>query len=109
MKVDRVTVWRWENGQQKPEDADVVARLAAVLEVDLEEALAAAGLRPGIAAPTAPTREPDIEIEEIQRSGLPERVKAELIEHVMAQRTRDEQRRIEDLRRMIRLAGGKAS
>jgi transcriptional regulator with XRE-family HTH domain len=102
LKVDRVTVWRWENGQQRPEDAGVVARFAAILCLDEEEALAAAGLRPGVAAPTEPTRERDEELEEILVADLPQRIKQELIEAVLAEREHDKERRMQMIQRLIR-------
>lgn len=109
LNVDRGTIHRWETGQTRPGDPAILERFAATFALPLDEVLAAAGLRPDVAPPSAPANEPDPEIEEIIRSGLSERIKKELIEHVMLQRARDEERRIEDLRRMIRLAGGKAS
>src|SRR5690554_4221365 len=48
------TVWRWETGKQKPERADVVARVAQATGVNLDEALAAAGLRPADMVPDRP-------------------------------------------------------
>lgn len=109
LKVDRVTVWRWENGQQKPESVEVVVRFAEVLAVDLDEALAAAGLLAGATAPAEPTREVDPEIAEIQRSDLPEPAKRALIEHVVQRKAREEQQRLEDIRQQIRMMGGRAS
>lgn len=44
--VDRATITRWEQGVTRPESADVVQRVADLLGLDLDEALAAAGLRP---------------------------------------------------------------
>lgn len=105
--VDEATVWRYETARTKPHGPEVPERIAELFQLDLDEVLAAAGLRRDIPAPAEPTRAPDPEIDEIQRSGLPERIRRELVEHVMQQRARDEERRIEDLRRMIRLAGGR--
>lgn len=51
------TVWRWETGRQKPENGDVVKRVAEVAGVDLDEALSAAGLRPGSKVPDRPQRQ----------------------------------------------------
>lgn len=56
--VDRGTVHRWEIGQRKPEDPRVIQRVAEEFELDLDEALAAAGLRPMHSPPTKPSREP---------------------------------------------------
>ena len=60
--VDRATVSRWEQGLNRPEDADVVKRFADLLAVDLEHALAAAGLRPSTAPrPSEPVpTDPDV-------------------------------------------------
>jgi transcriptional regulator with XRE-family HTH domain len=102
------TIWRWETAKTKPESPAVPERIAELFRLDLDEVLTAAGLKPATEeAPTEPTREPDPEVEEIQRSGLPDRIKKELIEHILSQRERDEAARMENLRRMIRLAGGR--
>src|SRR5690606_2516202 len=53
-QVGRATVFRWEAGESRPEQAEIVARVADVLGVDLDEALAAAGLRPSSAPPERP-------------------------------------------------------
>lgn len=53
--VDRGTITRWETGAYRPDDPDVVARFADLFRIDLDTALAAAGLRPvGAAAPEVP-------------------------------------------------------
>src|SRR5262245_24423 len=46
LDVDRATIWRWENGKQKPERADIVKAFADIFAIDMEDALRAAGLRP---------------------------------------------------------------
>jgi len=56
--VHRDTVHRWEAGQNRPEDVRVIQRLAAEFELDLDEALSAAGLRPTEEPATRPSREP---------------------------------------------------
>lgn len=43
--VDPATVWRWETGKQKPESPAVPEALAELFRLDLDEVLAAAGLR----------------------------------------------------------------
>lgn len=48
------TIWRWETGKQTPERAAIVVRMAEITGVDVDEALAAAGLRPGHDVPAAP-------------------------------------------------------
>lgn len=55
--IGRATVFRWEGGDTRPEQADIVARVADVLGVDLDEALAAAGLRPHPQPPDRPARQ----------------------------------------------------
>lgn len=42
--VSRETVWRWETGRQKPENAEVVGRLSKVIHQDYDELMRAAGL-----------------------------------------------------------------
>lgn len=44
--ISRVTIHRWETGQQRPEQAQLVARVAEVLGADPAHALAAAGMYP---------------------------------------------------------------
>lgn len=53
--VGRATVFRWEAGESRPEQAEIVARVANVLGIELDEALIAAGLRPGEVAPNQPS------------------------------------------------------
>ena len=55
--VGRATVFRWENGESRPEQAELVTRVAEVLGVELDEALAAAGLRPTAQPPDRPERQ----------------------------------------------------
>lgn len=42
--ISRETVWRWETGRQKPENAEVVGRLAKAIHQDYDELMRAAGL-----------------------------------------------------------------
>ncbi|HLV57710.1 MAG TPA: helix-turn-helix transcriptional regulator [Natronosporangium sp.] len=59
--VSRVTVHRWETGQQRPERAHLVTRVAEVLGADATQALAAAGMYPPAAAsPRRGTSGPDL-------------------------------------------------
>lgn len=102
--VDRATIHRWETGQTRPDVIDVVVKFADVLTLDLDEVVAAAGMSPTRQAPEKPTREPDPELEEILASSLPDRVKQDLIEHVLEQRQRDHERRMAEIQRMIRIA-----
>jgi transcriptional regulator with XRE-family HTH domain len=107
LRIDRVTVWRWENRGQRPEDPAIVHLFAQTLGLDVDEVLAAAGLKLVASAPTQPTRQPDPELEAILLSGLPARVQQELIEYLEQRRGTERERRLEDLRRMIRLADGR--
>lgn len=60
-QVGRATVFRWEAGESRPEQSEIVVRVAKVLGVDLDEALAAAGLRPTAQPPTKPVKEPPLD------------------------------------------------
>jgi transcriptional regulator with XRE-family HTH domain len=102
--VDRATIYRWETGQQRPENADTVARFAGITGVDVEEALAAAGLRPGVEAPAEPTREPDEEEMLILRSPVADHLKQRMLAELHRRRDRDRQQRIEDFQAMIDVA-----
>lgn len=106
--IDRGTVHRWEIGQTKPEDPETVRKFAEALKLDLEEALAAAGLRPGQEAPTTATRHetPDErEIRIIWESGLPADLKRRLIEHVKARQERDRKARAEEIKMIAEAMG----
>lgn len=100
--VDRVTVYRWETGVQRPTDPDVVAAFAAALGLDVDEALAAAGLRPGTPAPAAPKPPDDPEVRLILTSGVSEARKKELLHRLEELRERDRQRRMDDLRWVLK-------
>ena len=56
LQVDRATIWRWETGKQKPEGIEVIQVFADLFGIGLDEALAAAGLRPDDAPRTEPLR-----------------------------------------------------
>lgn len=93
---DRNTVQRWEDGKHRPDDADLVARVAAALDLDLEEALAAAGMRPGVAPPAAPTPV-DEEVELIMRSPVSDAMKRRMLARLEELREQDRQRRMEQI------------
>lgn len=95
--VDRGTVHRWEVGQNRPDDADLVSAVAKVYGVDLEEALAAAGMKPGRAAPAEPATEPDPEIDAILAAPVSDIQKKRMLELLFQMRERDKQRRMEDI------------
>lgn len=97
--VDRATVARWENGSARPGDSGVVVAFAELFGLDIDEALTAAGLRPG-ATPAAPRaaalEDPVIEI--IRENGrLSDREKETLIRRERERIEKDRQRRREDL------------
>lgn len=84
--TDRGTIYRWESGTYTPRRPDVVIRFADLFRVDLDVALAAAGLRPqvdeaGTVAPT-PALALDPDVLELQRMlddpRTPESVKAQI-------------------------------
>lgn len=99
--VSASTVWRWETEKQKPEDAGVVERIATLFKLDLDEVLAAAGLKPNVEPPIEPTREVDEELELILISDLPQWQKDELISYITERREQDKQRRLQDLDMLI--------
>lgn len=105
--TDGSTIWRWETYKQKPNSLDKPERIAKAYGVPVEEVVAAAGLRPDGTVPIEPTRAEDPEIDRIRRSGLSKRVQDQLIGHVMRERERDEQRRMDLTEVLIRQAGGK--
>lgn len=47
LDIDRATIWRWEADKQRPESAETVQAFAELFGLDLDETLAAAGMRPG--------------------------------------------------------------
>jgi transcriptional regulator with XRE-family HTH domain len=98
---DRATVGRWEDGKNRPEDANLVALVAEVLGLDQDEALAAAGLRPGVEAPVEPTREPDEEVDLIMRATVDDATRRQMLERLAELRERDRLRRLEDIRWLI--------
>lgn len=104
LQVDRATIYRWETGQQRPENADTVARFAHITGVDLDEALAAAGLRPGVEAPAEPTREPDEEEAIIMRAPVDDALKQMMLDRLHERRDRERAQRIADFQTMIDLS-----
>lgn len=101
LSVDPTTVWRWETGRQKPESTAVPEALAALFRLDLDEVLAAAGLRPDPPAVVEPPEERDEEMELILTAKVNERMKMRMIERLLELRERDKQRRMEDIRYIL--------
>jgi transcriptional regulator with XRE-family HTH domain len=98
LDVNPATVWRWRTGKQKrPENADIVRRFAEKFGLDLDEALAAAGMRPGVEPPAEPTREVDEEVELIMRSKVSDAMKKRMLARLEELRQRDKQQRMEDI------------
>lgn len=107
ISVDPATVWRYENGRQKPESTEVPERIHAAFGIPLDEVMAAAGLKPDFVAPTTPSNVVDVEIERVRRSGLSRRIQKQLEDHIERERQRDLERRMAQTEFMIRNAGGK--
>lgn len=100
--VDRMTVTRWESGRFRPDKATDVAMFARATGCPTDEALAAAGFRPGVAAPAEPSRTPDPELDRIRQSKLSPAAKARLIQRITERRQREEAQRLADLEDLIR-------
>lgn len=102
--VDRGTVHRWESGKTTPIDPEVVQRFAEALDLDLDEALAAAGMRPGVTAPAGPTREVDPEEQYVlNHPKLSDDMKVRIIKLIRARRERERDAGMEDTRRLVEL------
>lgn len=100
--VDPTTVWRWETGRQKPESPAVPQAMAGLFHLDLDEALAAAGLKPDVEPPKEPTRERDEEMELILSAPVDERTKKQMIDRLLMLREQDRRRRIDEIEFWIR-------
>jgi transcriptional regulator with XRE-family HTH domain len=98
LDVNPATVWRWRTGKQKrPDGPEIVQRFAERFSLDLDEALAAAGMRPGVEAPAEPTREVDEEIELIMRSKISDVMKRRMLARLHELREEDRQRRMKHI------------
>ncbi len=110
VRVDRTTVYRWETGAQRPDDPDLVVRFANALNLDHDEALAAAGLRPGAAAPAEPTREYDEEVDLVLSDDrLSKELKGRIIKLIHERREREKAAGLAQTREMLSIAHGEAS
>jgi|ADGO01.1.fsa_nt_gi Helix-turn-helix. len=99
--IARETVSRWESRSQRPESADLVVAVARELGANPDDALSAAGMRPGTTPPPPPQRPADPELDTIRESRLSPERKKQLIEWVLMRRARDEQARLDDLRHLM--------
>lgn len=104
--VDPSTVWRWETERQKPESPDVPKVLAELFHIDLDEVLAAAGLKPDTPVPAEPTRERDEEVELILSAPVSDRIKQRMLDRLEVLREQDKQRRINDIGFILDQADG---
>jgi transcriptional regulator with XRE-family HTH domain len=89
--ISRNTLFRWEQGDNRPEDAGVVERTAAVLGLDLDDALIAAGLMPAAIRnprprPAPPHHDPDIRrlIEIFDDPATPDVVRQQIVTMIRA-------------------------
>lgn len=104
--VERSTIWRWETGKQRPENVDIVMRFAETLGVKVDEALAAAGLKPGVEPPTEPSREPDEEIDLVMTDPrLDADMRKRIVALILKKRERARTAAIEETRHMIETFG----
>lgn len=98
LNINRTTLYRWETGDQQPHHPAIVIRFAQAVGVDTDEALAAAGLRPGVAPPSEPTRLVDDEIEIILQARVCAHAKKAMVDRLMERREREKQLRVDEIR-----------
>jgi transcriptional regulator with XRE-family HTH domain len=101
LQIDRSTLHRWETAKARPENADMVQSFARETGVELDEALAAAGLRPGVPPPAEPTRERDEEIDLIMSAPVDDATRRRMLERLAYLRERDRKQRLEDIRFLL--------
>lgn len=102
LETDRTTIWRWEHGKQKPDAPDIVVRFAMALNIDPDEALAAAGFKPGIIPPAEPTRDYDEDFRRVMAADVDEDTRRLALEQLELMRQRDIQRRADDIEFFLR-------
>jgi transcriptional regulator with XRE-family HTH domain len=103
--VNPATVWRWETKGQRPESVEAPQAMAQVFALDLDEVLAAAGMRPDV-EPSEPTHERDEEVELIRSAPVSERMKKRMLARLEELREQDKQRRMNDIGFILDQAGG---
>lgn len=108
-EVARETIWRWETGKQVPENVDTVKLVAAALGVDLDQALAAAGLHPGQAPAVDPRLRGfapnDPVVQKIMSLDVDEDMRDMMLERHRENLDLQQRRWLEDLERDIRRRG----
>lgn len=104
LSVDPATVWRWETQKQKPESPDIPQAIARLFGLDVDEVLAAAGLKPESAAPAEPTLELDEEIELVRTDpNLDPDMKIRIVSLIMDRRARERQDGLTETQQLIDL------
>lgn len=99
--VSRSTVLRWEGGSQKPENAEVVAKLAEVIREDYNRLMRAAGL--ALEAEGAPEPDPrlrgldpnDPVLRRILSGPWDDALKAQMLDRLRFRRAQDQAARIQ--------------
>lgn len=104
LSVDPATVWRWEQGKQKPEQPDVPMAIAALFGLDPDEVLVAAGLKVGTEPTPIPEPEFDEELEAVRTDPtLDPEDKIRIVDLIMERRARDRAASLAETRRLIEL------
>jgi transcriptional regulator with XRE-family HTH domain len=103
LDVDRSTIYRWETGRARPDDPNVIQAFAEVTGISPAEAMAAAGLLPGIPIQKEPTRPPDELVDLVATDPkLSDRDKSEIIDLLLKRREQARQQLLEDAQWLIR-------
>lgn len=105
LSVDPATVWRWETEKQKPESPDIPQAIARLFGLDVDEVLAAAGLKPESGpSPAEPTLELDEEIELVRTDpNLDPDMKVMIVDMIIERREHDRQAALAETRRLIEM------
>lgn len=100
--IDRATIHRWETGQTRPDDALTVQAWAAVFGIDLDDALVAAGLRPGELPDVPEVVDPEIELVRTDPELDPE-MKIRIVTLIMDRRAREREASLAETQQLIRI------
>jgi transcriptional regulator with XRE-family HTH domain len=102
--VDPATVWRWEQGKQKPEQPDIPMAVANLFGLDADEVLVAAGLKVGTEPPARPEPEFDAELEAVRTDpDLDPDTKVRIVDLILERREREREQGLAETRRLIDL------